>query len=114
MQRSAPSRTSGSAQTPQNRDVRRHSATGTASAAVAPYLPEGDTTVGTLVDIRHVSASPVGTEALCRVTVTEVDRARIRFAVSVTDAFGDVGTGFHERFIVHSDKFMAKAEAKLR
>ena len=85
-----------------------------ASAAVAPYLPEGDPTVGTLVDIRHVSASPVGTEVVCRVTVTEVDRARIRFAVSVTDAFGDVGTGFHERFIVHSDKFMAKAESKLR
>ncbi len=85
-----------------------------ASAAVAPYLPEGDTTVGTLVDIRHVSASPVGSEVLCRVTITEVDRARIRFAVSVTDAFGDVGTGFHERFIVHSDKFMARADAKLR
>ena len=85
----------------------------TASSAVAPFLPEGDTTVGTLVDVKHVSASPVGTEVLCRVTVTEVDRARIRFAVSVTDSFGDVGTGFHERFVVHSDKFMAKANSKL-
>lgn len=85
----------------------------TASAAVAPFLPEGDTTVGTLVDVKHVSASPVGTEVRCRVEVVEVDRARIRFSVSVTDAFGDVGTGFHERFVVHSDKFMSRANSKL-
>lgn len=85
----------------------------TASTAVAPFLPEGDTTVGTLVDVKHVSASPVGTEIKCRVEVVEVDRARIRFSVSVTDAFGDVGTGFHERFVVHSDKFMSKANTKL-
>lgn len=85
----------------------------TAMAAVSGELPEGDTTVGTLVDIKHVSASPVGTEVRCRAEVVEVDRARIRFSVSVTDASGDVGTGFHERFVVHSDKFMAKARAKL-
>lgn len=86
----------------------------TAMAAVAAELPEGDTTVGTLVDVKHVSSSPVGSEVRCRVEVVEVDRARVRFSVSVTDAFGDVGTGFHERFVVHSDKFMAKAAAKLQ
>ena len=86
----------------------------TAMEAVATELPEGDTTVGTLVDVKHVSASPVGSEVRCRVEVVEVDRARIRFSVSVTDAFGDVGTGVHERFVVHSEKFMAKAQAKLQ
>lgn len=85
----------------------------TASAAVAGELPEGDTTVGTLVDVKHVSASPVGSEVVCKVEVIEVDRARIRFSVSVTDKFGDVGTGFHERFVVHSDKFMSRANSKL-
>ena len=81
--------------------------------ALKGKLPEGDTSVGTLVDVAHVSASPVGSEVVCRTEVVEIDRARIRFKVTVTDAFGDVGTGFHERFIVHSDKFMAKANAKL-
>lgn len=86
----------------------------TAMEAVAGELPEGDTTVGTLVDVSHVSASPVGTEVVCRTEVVEVDRARIRFSVTVTDAFGDVGRGFHERFVVHSDRFMDKANSKLR
>ncbi len=86
----------------------------TAMACIAPELEEGDTTVGTYLDIGHVSPSPVGSEVFCRVEVVEVDRARIRFKVSVTDPHGDVGTGFHERFRVHSDKFMEKAKAKLQ
>ena len=80
---------------------------------LAPYMEEGRTSVGTLVDIAHVSASPVGSEVVCRVEVVEVDRARVRFKVSVTDDFGDVGTGFHERFVVSSEKFMQKASSKL-
>ena len=86
----------------------------TACDTLKGKLPEGDTSVGTLVDIAHVSASPVGSEVVCRTEVVEVDRARIRFRVTVTDAFGDVGTGFHERFVVHSDKFMGRANAKLQ
>lgn len=86
----------------------------TACDALKGKLPEGDTSVGTLVDIAHVSASPMGSEVVCRTEVVEVDRARIRFRVTVTDAFGDVGTGFHERFVVHSDKFMGRANAKLQ
>ena len=84
----------------------------TAMQCLAPYTEEGRTSVGTLVDVAHVSASPVGSEVVCNVEVVEVDRARIRFRVSVTDAFGDVGTGFHERFVVSAEKFMAKADSK--
>lgn len=86
----------------------------TAMKAIEGRIPEGDTTVGTLLDLKHVSPSPVGSEVVCRCTVVEVDRARIRFEVSVTDAFGDVGTGFHERFVVHPGKFMQKAAGKLQ
>ena len=85
----------------------------TAVECIAPALEEGKTSVGTLVDVAHVSASPVGSEVRCRVEVVEIDRARVRFRVTVTDSFGDVGTGFHERFVVSSERFMEKASAKL-
>lgn len=84
----------------------------TAVECLAPFMEEGRTSVGTLVDVAHVSASPVGSEVVCTVEVIEVDRARVRFRVSVTDAVGEVGTGFHERFVVSADKFMAKANSK--
>ena len=85
----------------------------TAMEAVKSGLEPGETTVGTKVDVDHVSSSPVGSEVVCRVEVVEVDRARIRFSVSVTDRFGDVGRGFHERFRVRSERFMEKAAAQL-
>ena len=85
----------------------------TASRSVDPYLEEGETTVGTWVDVRHVSATPVGMEVVCETELVEVDRARLRFKVTVSDAFGGVGTGYHERFVVRKEKFMAKALSKL-
>lgn len=85
----------------------------TALDSVAPFLVPGDATVGTLADLKHTSASPVGSAVVCRTELVEVDRARLRFSFTVTDAQGEVAAGYHERFIVHSDKFMAKAQAKL-
>lgn len=85
----------------------------TAMKCIAEELGE-KTSVGTLVDVAHVSASPIGSEVFCKVEVAEVDRARVRFKVRVYDRDGDVGTGFHERFAVDPGKFMQKAESKLR
>lgn len=85
----------------------------TASESVASFLQEGETTVGTLLDIKHTSASPIGVQILCRTELIEVDRARLRFKVEVFDPKGEIGNGFHERFIVRSEKFMIKAKSKL-
>ncbi len=85
----------------------------TASESVASYLQEGETTVGTSLDIKHTSASPIGVQILCRTELIEVDRAKLRFKVEVFDTKGEIGNGFHERFIVKSEKFMIKAQSKL-
>ena len=85
----------------------------TALESVAPFLADGDTTVGTLAEVHHTSASPVGSTVTCRTELVEVDRARLRFSFTVTDPLGEVASGVHERFIVHTEKFMAKAQAKL-
>lgn len=85
----------------------------TASESVASHLQEGETTVGTLLDIKHTSASPIGVQILCRTELIEVDRAKLRFKVEVFDTKGEIGNGFHERFIVKSEKFMIKAQSKL-
>lgn len=81
---------------------------------VMPYLTEGQSTVGTLVNVRHVSATPVGMEVSCEATLTEIDRRRLVFEVKAYDAAGVIGEGIHERFIVENEKFMAKADAKMQ
>ncbi|MBO5746107.1 MAG: thioesterase family protein [Clostridia bacterium] len=80
--------------------------------ALEGYIDEGTTTVGTKVDIEHVAATPLGMTVTVRSTVTEVDGRRICFAVEAFDEAGLIGKGNHERFVVFSEKFMAKTNSK--
>lgn len=84
----------------------------TASKSVADALEEGQGTVGTLIEVKHTAATPVGMEVTCETKLVEVDRKRLVFEVKAYDAAGVIGEGVHERFIIDNEKFMAKAEAK--
>lgn len=75
-------------------------------------LDEGFTTVGTNLNIAHISATPIGGTIKCQCTLSEIDRKRLEFHVEITDAKGRVGIGRHERFIVESEPFMEKAKHK--
>lgn len=85
----------------------------TARLSVAPFLEDGQSTVGTLVNVKHLSASPVGMKITCRTELKEIDRRRLVFHVECSDEAGIIGEGEHERFIIDEGKFMAKTEAKL-
>lgn len=85
----------------------------TARLSVAPFLEDGQSTVGTLVNVKHLSASPVGMKITCKTELKEIDRRRLVFHVECSDEAGIIGEGEHERFIIDEAKFMAKTEAKL-
>ncbi len=85
----------------------------TASESVAPYLDEGSTSVGTLVSVSHVAATPVGMTVRCESELTEVEGRKLVFTVKAYDECGLIGEGTHERFVIFSEKFMAKTNAKL-
>lgn len=84
----------------------------TAVALLDGHLDEGMTTVGTNLNVDHVSATPLGAEVSCHVELVEIDRKRLVFAVEVADAAGVIGKGTHERFLVAAEKFQQKADAK--
>lgn len=81
-------------------------------SCVAPYLEEGSTTVGTRVDISHISATPVGDTVTYSCVLTEIEKRRLVFKVEAFDSAGKIGEGKHERFIVNCEKFMAKVSSK--
>ena len=85
----------------------------TAYKSVQPFLEENQGTVGTLLNVRHVAATPLGMEVRCETKLIEVDRKRLVFEVKAYDACGLIGEGLHERFIVDNQKFMQKTNAKL-
>lgn len=84
----------------------------TALKSVAELLDEGCSTVGTLVNVKHLAATPVGMEVYCVSELIEVDRRRLVFDVKAFDECGLIGEGIHERFIINVDKFMDKTNGK--
>ena len=80
--------------------------------SVAPYLEPGEGTVGTALNVRHVAATPVGLTVTCETELTLVDRRRLVFDVKVSDPFGPVGEGTHERFVIQYEKFLKKVDEK--
>ncbi len=83
-----------------------------AAESVGDFLDEGQSTVGTRIDIKHVSATPVGMTVRCETELVEIDRRRLVFACKAFDDAGLIGEGTQERFIVDNEKFMNKTEQK--
>lgn len=81
--------------------------------SLLPYLAEDEGTVGTLLNVVHSSATPIGMKVWAESTVTAVEGKKICFEVAAYDETGEIGRGIHERFIIKPEKFLAKAQAKL-
>jgi len=86
---------------------------GAACEAIADCLSDTQTSVGTELNIRHTSATPVGLEVRAEAEVTAVEGKVITFAVRAFDEDGEIGSGIHKRVIVNSQKFLEKAYNKL-
>jgi len=83
-----------------------------AAESVGEALDEGFSTVGTGLNVRHLSATPVGMTVRCETELIEIDRRRLVFACKAFDEAGLIGEGTQERFIVENAKFMDKANQK--
>ena len=86
---------------------------GAACEAIAEALTDTQTTVGTALNIEHLSATPVGLEVRAVAEVTAVEGKVITFAVTAFDEAGEIGKGTHKRVLVNSQKFLDKAYSKL-
>jgi predicted thioesterase len=84
----------------------------TAHTTLLPYLLEGQVSVGTLVNIRHLGATPVGMQVRFRAELLEIDRRRLRFKVEAWDEVEKVAEGEHERFIIDLTRFEERLESK--
>lgn len=80
--------------------------------SVAGELEEGMGTVGTLMNVSHISATPLGMEVTAKTELIEIDRKRLVFHVEAFDERGKIGEGTHERFIIDNRKFQEKTDNK--
>ena len=80
--------------------------------AVRAYLDPGESAVGTVVNVRHLAATPVGHQVTATAEVTKVDGRRIEFKVSARDEIEEIGNGTHERMVVDMARLDKKLAAK--
>ena len=86
---------------------------GAACEAIEEAMDESKTTVGTELNIQHISATPVGLEVRAEAEVTAVDGKIITFQLKAFDEAGEIGSGTHKRAIVPVQKFLDKTYSKL-
>ena len=86
---------------------------GAACNAIEEALDESKTSVGTQLNISHLSATPVGLEVTAEAEITAVEGNTLTFKVTAYDEKGLIGEGTHTRVIISSQRFLEKTYAKL-
>ena len=79
---------------------------------IKQHLPAGHDSVGTLVNIRHIAATPIGMHVRLRSEIIEVDDRRVTCRVEAWDEREKVGEGTHERFVIDVERFAARVQKK--
>ena len=86
---------------------------GAACEALEGVVPEGKTTVGIELNLKHTAATPVGMEVRAEAEVTAVEGNIITFAITAFDEAGKIGEATHKRAMVTAQKFLEKTYDKL-
>ena len=80
--------------------------------AIQPALGEGQSSVGTHVDVRHLAATPVGMTVTARARLVAVDGRKLTYEVEAHDEHEPVARGTHERFVGDTHRFLARVAEK--
>ena len=77
------------------------------------FLDGDESSVGTYISSSHLAATPLGMKVYAVSTITGVDGKKVDFKIEAFDECGKIGEAIHSRFIVNTDKFIAKTNSKL-
>jgi fluoroacetyl-CoA thioesterase len=84
----------------------------TASEAIHKYLPDGWVTVGVVVNVKHLAATPVGFKVTAKAEVISVSENTITFAVEAHDEIEKIGEGTHVRAPIQLERFQKRVLTK--
>lgn len=81
---------------------------------LSEYLENDETTVGTEINVKHISATPKSMKVTAEATLTEINGREFIFKVKTYDETGLIGEGTHRRFLVNGTKFTQKTYSKIK
>lgn len=78
------------------------------------YLPEGFSSVGAHIDVRHQAPTPINNPVKVRAEILELNQSRVLFSVRAWDDLEQVGEGLHQRVVIDLARFMKRVEVKTK
>jgi fluoroacetyl-CoA thioesterase len=75
-------------------------------------LPEGISSVGVLVEVRHLAPTPVGNTVRVRAEIIALEGAHVTFALQAWDETEKIGEGSHQRVVIDEARFLRRVESK--
>ena len=84
----------------------------TAHESILPFLEEGQSSVGTIVNIRHLAATPVGMQIRFHSELVAIEGRKLTFKVEAWDEVEQIADGEHERFIIDESRFNRRLTEK--
>jgi fluoroacetyl-CoA thioesterase len=82
--------------------------------AVLPALEPGESTVGVVINVQHLAATPLGEEVVCRARVISVDGTQVSFQLEAHDEHEQIARGTHKLRVIQAARLAKKVEAKMR
>ncbi len=83
-----------------------------AREAMLPLLDDGESTVGTLVELRHLAATPVGVVVTCVARTVQTDGREVSFQLEARDEHEVIGRGYHKLRVINVDRFAERVRRK--
>ncbi len=84
-----------------------------ALAAVEKFLPAGYQTLGTVLNVTHFAATPVGLEVKAMAELVTVEGRKLTFSLKAEDERETIGEGSHERVVVNVERFEQRVKNKI-
>ena len=75
-------------------------------------LPQGYSSVGVHVDVRHLAPSPVGSRVRAQAQVVAIEGSKVDFSVQAWDDYELVGAGTHRRVVIDEARFLSRVASK--
>lgn len=82
--------------------------------AVVPFLEEGESTVGSHVDVNHFAATPVGQAVTCLARVVHTEGGAITFQLEARDEMEAIARGLHRLRVIQVERLARRVDAKRR
>ena len=80
---------------------------------LAELLPQPYSSVGVLVNIRHLAPTPTGSQVRIRAEIISIEGMKVGFEIAAWDEYEQIGSGTHERYIIDTARFLKRVENKI-